>query len=619
MPITSLPPGARRLAVGRLALLLDGADLRYVTLDGIEIVRRLTVAIRDQGWGTLEPDELTADVRERGDTFEIRARARHSSAAADVAWSVVARVAGCGELTYEVELTPQAPFAYARMGLCLLHPPAALIGARYAARTPQGEVTGGFEQAIVPQRMEAGEPQPLFPAFSALRIDSPRRPALDLRFAGDLFEMEDQRNWSDGSFKTYGTPLSVPRPHHAEPGRPVSQRIALTPSAAPTRPARARALQEPVAIRVAAAAGVARVPGIGLALSGAPLSAAGERQLGALALEHLRVDLRAAEDAAARLARAAGLAERLGTSLTPVVHLRDEAELAEWEELLRSHAGAIARLLVFHDEDAASGAPLVAAARRRLAGLLPRARFVGGTDHWFADLNRARPDPAAMDGVAWAISPQVHASDDLSLVEALAPQADQVATARGFAQGLELVVGPVTLSPRRSSADRRQRELFAAAWTAASFAQLATAGATAVTYFETAGPRGVLGIDAAGVAPCWHPLADAGAWAGWAVLAADSAEPLAAQALVARSADGASTGILVANLRSEPTTVRLAGLPAGEAARVRLLDADTRASACADPLAHRASGSAQTLDDDGSLPLALAAHAVATVLVSADP
>ena len=30
-----------------------------------------------------------------------------------------------------------------------------------------------------------------------------------IRFEGDLFEMEDQRNWTDASYKTYSTPLRI--------------------------------------------------------------------------------------------------------------------------------------------------------------------------------------------------------------------------------------------------------------------------------------------------------------------------------------------------------------------------------------------------------------------------
>lgn len=37
----------------------------------------------------------------------------------------------------------------------------------------------------------------------AFRLDSV---TLDLAFAGDVFEMDNQRNWSDASFKTYCGP-----------------------------------------------------------------------------------------------------------------------------------------------------------------------------------------------------------------------------------------------------------------------------------------------------------------------------------------------------------------------------------------------------------------------------
>ena len=33
-----------------------------------------------------------------------------------------------------------------------------------------------------------------------------------IRFEGDLWEMEDQRNWTDASYKTYSTPLRPPYP-----------------------------------------------------------------------------------------------------------------------------------------------------------------------------------------------------------------------------------------------------------------------------------------------------------------------------------------------------------------------------------------------------------------------
>ena len=36
---------------------------------------------------------------------------------------------------------------------------------------------------------------------------------VDCRMEGDTFEMEDQRNWTDASYKTYVRPLALPWPY----------------------------------------------------------------------------------------------------------------------------------------------------------------------------------------------------------------------------------------------------------------------------------------------------------------------------------------------------------------------------------------------------------------------
>jgi hypothetical protein len=55
---------------------------------------------------------------------------------------------------------------------------------------------------------------------------------------------------------------------------------------------------------------------------------------------------------------------------------------------------------------------------------------------------------AAIDLAAYSINPQVHAFDNLTLVENLEPQADTLATARTFLGGKPVAVSPVTLRPR---------------------------------------------------------------------------------------------------------------------------------------------------------------------------
>jgi hypothetical protein len=51
--------------------------------------------------------------------------------------------------------------------------------------------------------------------------------AFRLSFIGDVFETEDQRNWTDASFKTYSTPLSRPFPVSVAAGTVVRQSVLL--------------------------------------------------------------------------------------------------------------------------------------------------------------------------------------------------------------------------------------------------------------------------------------------------------------------------------------------------------------------------------------------------------
>ena len=126
----------------------------------------------------------------------------------------------------------------------------------------------------------------------------------------------------------------------------------------------------------------------------------------------------------------------------------------------------------------------------------------GGTDMYFAELNRTPPELRDMDIVSFAVMPQVHADDDASLFEALEGQADAVRSGRALAGERPLAVGPITLRHRRpvygpaiedprglpDSVDPRQVSRLLAAWTVGSVKACAEAGASALTYFEMTGP-----------------------------------------------------------------------------------------------------------------------------------
>jgi hypothetical protein len=531
-----MPNSRRELEVGRVRLCLDGIDLRYVEIDDIEVLRRVFVTLRDADWGTVDLSQLTAEVTQADDRIAVVGAGHARLDAVDAACAVRIEVLASGALEYAVEWSPRAAFAYNRMGLCVLHPPEACAGRAY--RASDGD-SGRLPTTIGPQPTVDGDPRPLFDSFTELEVDVAGLGPSRFAFSGDRFEMEDQRNWSDGSFKTYCTPLRLPRPHAAEPGRPIRQTLRVEP---PPRRSTVRRRRSEVVELACADAPDGGIPRLGLCWRpGAPPA------IGRLGVHHLRVDLRRPETVADELATAAAFARSAACVLVVALH----TPLAD-TEALAAHGDVISHLLAFADVGEVP------------AGL----RVVGGTDDWFVALNRARPDPAGLDGLAWSVTPQVHAGDELTMVEGLAAQTDQLTCARAFAPSLPLLVGPITLRPRYGPdpIDPRQGSAFAAAWTAGSVAAQAAGGAWSATYFETHGPGGVL--DGERAFPVFDVLADACRWQGWTRLRSTSSAPLAAQ-LLAVHPDGsdAREGWLI-NLRDRPTRVRVNGL--GDEASVEL-------------------------------------------------
>jgi hypothetical protein len=299
----------------------------------------------------------------------------------------------------------------------------------------------------------------------------------------------------------------------------------------------------------------------------------------------------------------------------------------------------ICRWLIYHESERATPEHLVALARRLLRDAPVYAPIGAGTNNSFADLNRGRAAAAQADFVTFAINPQVHAFDDRTLIENLEGQSHAAHSARWLAQGKPVVVSPVTLRPRFNAeavgpepvgapgelpfvVDPRQMSLFGAGWTLGCLRALARAGVSAATLFETTGWRGVLESETnssvaerfasypGGVFPLYHVLADvAGSRAE--VLAARSSRPLDAEALVLRSVDG-PVRLLVANHAGTAQTVRLTGVPA-TTARVRLLEPGNVERAMQAPSAYRSENGTPVEVADGTLELALAPYAVATL------
>src|SRR5690606_21874968 len=129
-----------------------------------------------------------------------------------------------------------------------------------------------------------------------------------------------------------------------------------------------------------------------------------------------------------------------------------------------------------------------------------------GTDFNFTELNRHRFSESAADYVTFGLDPQEHASDDLTIIENLEAQYYGVISARNI-YNTAAHVSPVLLKRKynpyatnpaafhiseEERIEPRQQTPFCAVWTLGSIKQMAAANASAVTYFQTVGPHGII-------------------------------------------------------------------------------------------------------------------------------
>ena len=634
-------PQMRTLRAGPVSLLLDGIDLRYVRIGGTELVRRVYAAVRDVDWDTV-PGALSAlELEEADDAFRLEFDVHHARREIDFSWH--GTIAGDAEGRIEVVFDGRAngPFPYNRIGLCVHHPWRETKGAAYRARTPGGEIEGTFPDLIGPQRIEEGVYHALFPAYDRLEVDLDRGGRLLLEFEGELWETEDHRNWTDANFKTYSTPLGLGRPAPLDAGQHLRQRLVITPLDVP-----AGAVQSgPVRLVVGDPTGT-RVPSIGLGFDRDdhrpdPVERAA---LEALAPKHLRVEVRLDREGwRGTLAAAQDTAHAIGAALEVSLHLLEE-HVDELETLAAALADgpSVARVLVINaDSRTASSsettrAELVDAVRVALSEALSDGSFLGGTEIYFTELNRTRPQLQTWDGVCYSISPQIHAFTDTDVMENLDAQAETVRGARAIAGEKLVAISPITLRRRLNfhaageppptphgelpdAVDVRQSALFGAAWTAGSLKYVSESGASSVTYYESTGWLGVVertegsGLPerfrsvAGHVFPLYHPLADAVESCGADVLQCDSSDALAVVGLAVRA--GGAPRLLVANLTASAQDVAIDGLE-GELG-LRRLDESSAGDAASDPSSFRRSG--ETVVADGELALTLAPYEVVRI------
>jgi len=444
----------------------------------------VSVVVRDSAWRTLTPSKLVE--RTRGERWTVDGRTVVGSGTLLWRLALLPRARG---MEVQAALRARGDVVTNRSGLVVLLPATIFAGARFVVRhADTSEEHGVLLHDIVPH-------QPLRDA-AALRLSLPRGPALAFTFAGDTFEMEDQRNWLDPTFKLYNRPLSKPFPYRIRDGAEIEQRIEID---VVRMPARRRASTIGQRRRSQRSARLAPIPTLGVATAPGRVPASSEI-MEALARARPAFVLHRTNASATGLRAAARLARALGAELR-VEAFGESGTLADTIKDERPRRVA-----------AYFSGPQVDAALSDKA-----VEKVGGTFADFVMLNR-NGLPGSPGRATFALCPTVHARDDRSLIETLETMAVVFAQARRLAGSRPVDAGPCTLLRRLVPAsgkpavrgpqgsgpydvDSRQCEHVAAAWLACTIALAAEAGIASVCTFEAAGSRGVIcrGADASRV------------------------------------------------------------------------------------------------------------------------
>jgi D-apionolactonase len=434
--------------------------------DGVELVRRLFVTVRDEAWQETLPSSWISTVDDS--SRMVRVEARHTTPTLDVEWlgSLTLGADDCSG-SFEFEAVTRRSMRICRLGLVVLHPLDFMVGSSITARGPQGDHSVTIGPAIAPQPIVDGRPAGMTPGFSSLIVERDAIGRLRLDFEGDLFELEDQRNWGDASFKTYCTPLCVGFPRTLDADTRITQRLrwTFTPAAtrvAPPRPPPFRAIR-------------GTLPSLGRAWP-EPRS-----QSPTPAWHHVNLDLRSDSVAIDKLEMIPAPALELSVSdQVPT------SALAEFAARMAARRTRLARVLVYGAERPVPSMSEIIRWRRALEEVnLGHAPLLAATCGYFVEFNRgAFALPSVVDGIAFPYAGTIHSDDTASVIENVTTLRDIAATARSLIPGPTLGLAPLALYYPGSPASRTFPLHLIGPWLTAALLQSAAAGLDSVTLDE---------------------------------------------------------------------------------------------------------------------------------------
>jgi D-apionolactonase len=590
----------RILQAGPLSAELDAGNLRHIRYHGREMIRAISFIVRDKNWGTYGPQISQLELQEASDAFRVSYDALIEG---EFRYSAVITGQANGSLSFSGTGTALSDFLTNRTGFVVLHP---IEGVAGAACTVE-HVDGRIEQTNFPLLIN-----PVQPMRDLRAITHEFLPGLEVtcRMEGDTFEMEDQRNWTDASYKTYVRPLALPWPYTIAKGSAIEQRVTLSVSGlAPNIESKERRASVVIGKPISGSS----MPPLGIGLDPKDSDATKEKvavlkdatpahlvcyfdpQLG-----HNHKDLKQM----AEVGQEIGAELWLEFVIPSVEHFEEDTRAAGSGAAELGHP--FSTIMVSPAPDlkcTLPGSPWPAcppleACYQAARKAFPTARIGGGMFSFFTELNRKRPPLDLLDFVTFTTVAIFHAGDDRSAMEGLESLPYLAKTVRSFIEDKPYHVGPSAIGLRMNpygeapmpnphnirqamnGMDPRQRGLFAAAWSIGFVARFAQGGASAVTLGGGTGEFGIAYAkedypqpwfdENAGIYPVYHVVKGLTHLRGQPLVDLQISAPDEIQAIATKQHRGIE--LWISNLTSRTKNVELTPKLTGRASILSALD-----------------------------------------------
>jgi D-apionolactonase len=486
------------LRAGMLTAGYENGFLRRISYGETEVLRMIYFALRDHNWNTIPSHIENENISIEEDSFEISYDCFNTEGGLTImAWKAMIKGGADGTVTFELQGRMMEDFRKNRAGFCILHPL---------------NISGGSCKIIHPDRTESMHTFPVevspdnpFKSIQSMVWRAAGIP-FKLAFEGDVFETEDQRNWSDASYKTFCTPLDQPRPVLLKKGDKIFQRVTFKPGEKLEKASR----RSPFTT-LSDDAPVSTLPFMGVAASTEHDSLSDESVmlLRSLNLRHYRVDLYpAGENWVTQFSHSYEIGFSLRLALEVVLHLTDNfrEEVESFIILCKQNKVKLRKILLLSNA-LVTGQKIIDEIPV-LKSAFPNVAVGAGTNYNFNEINTRRFNAAPADFISFSIDPQEHAFDDITILENMETQEHLVRSAKSiYGERMSVHISPLTLRKRFNpyasnpedlfiheslKADPRQKKPFTAAWTFGSMCSLSKGGAESVTLFQTSGNQGIL-------------------------------------------------------------------------------------------------------------------------------